>query len=81
MENLTKKQKEILDNALHELSQNQRKLWEEETEKSIKEAKEQGVNFTEPNLQAFIDSVKPMHEKVADEYPEFMEIINRFSED
>ena len=78
---LTDNQKEILDNALHELSQNQRKLWEEETEKSIKEAKEQGVNFTEPNLQAFIDSVKPMHEKVADEYPEFMEIVNRFSED
>ena len=76
---LTANQKEILDNALHELSMNQRELWEIETEKSIKAAKEQGVNFTEPNLQAFIDSVKPMHESVTKEYPEFMEHVNRLS--
>ena len=58
---------------------NQRELWEIETEKSIKAAKEQGVNFTEPNLKAFIDSVKPMHERVSKEYPEFMEHVNRLS--
>lgn len=78
---LTSNQREILDHALQELSLNQRKLWEIETEKSIKEAKEQGVTFTEPNVQAFIDSVKPMHEQVAKEYPEFIEIVNKIGEE
>jgi len=75
---LTSNQREILDNALHELSLNQRELWAVETEKAIQESKKQGVNFTEPNVQAFIDSVKPMHEQVAKEYPEFIEVINSF---
>ncbi|MGM0901262.1 MAG: TRAP transporter substrate-binding protein [Bacillota bacterium] len=78
---LTSNQREILDEALHELSLNQRELWAAETEKAIKEAKEQGVNFTEPNVQAFIDSVKPMHEKVGKEYPEFVEVIKSLSEE
>ncbi|WP_404330316.1 TRAP transporter substrate-binding protein [Mesobacillus maritimus] len=78
---LTSNQRDILDEALHELSLNQRELWAAETEKAIKEATEQGVNFTEPNVQAFIDSVKPMHEKVGKEYPEFVEVIKSFSEE
>jgi tripartite ATP-independent transporter DctP family solute receptor len=77
---LSNNQKEILDTALHELSLNQRELWAVETEKAIAEAKQQGVNFSEPNVQAFIDSVKPMHEKVAKEYPEFIDVINRLGE-
>ncbi len=78
---LSNKQKEIFNDAVHELSQNQHKLWDIETEKAIKEAKEQGVTFTEPNVQAFIDSVKPMHEQVAKEYPEFIEFVNKLSEE
>lgn len=78
---LTSNQRDILDEALHELSLNQRELWAAETEKAIKEATEQGVNFTEPNVQAFIDSVKPMHEKVGKEYPELVEVIKRLSEE
>ncbi|MBT2756822.1 TRAP transporter substrate-binding protein [Mesobacillus foraminis] len=77
---LTNNQKEILDNAFHELSINQRELWADATEKAIREAKEQGVNFTEPNVQAFIDTVKPMHERVAKEYPEFIETVTRLGE-
>ncbi|OLS40963.1 TRAP transporter substrate-binding protein [Bacillus sp. MRMR6] len=78
---LTSNQKEILDNELRELSLKQRELWAVQTEKSIKEAKEQGVNFSEPNIPAFIDSVKPMHEKVAKQYPEFIETVNRLGKE
>ncbi len=81
LDKLTDNQKKILDNAFHELSLKQRELWAIETEKAIKEAKEQGVNFTEPNVQAFSDSVKPMHEKVAKEYPEFIETVTRLGEE
>ncbi len=74
---LTSNQKAILDECFGELSLNQRELWEAEIEKAIQEAKEQGVNFTNPDVQAFIESVKPMHDQVAKEYPQFVDLINR----
>jgi tripartite ATP-independent transporter DctP family solute receptor len=72
---LSGNQRDILDEEIHQLSLNQRELWQAATEDSIKEAKEKGVHFTDPNIEAFKETVKPMHEDIAEKFPEFYEVI------
>jgi tripartite ATP-independent transporter DctP family solute receptor len=73
---LSENQRQLLDEELHQLSLAQRKLWDKATEEAINESKEKGVHFTDPDIEAFKESVQPMHKEVEKDFPEFYEVIN-----
>ena len=69
LEQLSKEDQDILCQAAQESSVWQRKLWEEEEDKTIKTLERAGVNITRiKNKQDFIDQVQPIYDSYGKGY-------------
>jgi tripartite ATP-independent transporter DctP family solute receptor len=60
---LSKDQKNAIKEASKQSTEHQKKIWAEETEKAIKQAKENGVHFNKVDLAPFRKAVHPLHIK------------------
>jgi tripartite ATP-independent transporter DctP family solute receptor len=61
--NLTPKQQKILQQAVDESVEYQRKIWIESERESFKKFKEEGIKVIHPDKQPFLDASKPMWDK------------------
>ena len=76
-DSLSAEDQELLKKLGREAQMEQRKLWDEMTEKSVAELKEKGVTFVEDvDKEAFKESVQPVYDKYGDQYADLLERIN-----
>lgn len=69
-DSLTDEQKAWLEEAVQEAADAQRQQLAEAEEASIAKLKEMGINFTEPNREAFAEATKDVANAIADKVPQ-----------
>jgi len=73
---LTPEQQRILQEAVDESAQHQKKLWQEATQKALDEVQKAGVKVTYPDKKLFAEKVTSLHQEF-EMQPEFKEIIQQ----
>ena len=69
---------QMIQEAVDESVQYQKKLWKEDTEKALETVQAQGVTVSNPDKAPFREMVKPMHESYkGTEVGELIEEINK----
>lgn len=66
-EHLTPQERSWLQQAAHESSEYQRKLWKESTEESLRAVEEAGVEIIYPGREPFFERVQPLYDRYRDD--------------
>jgi len=73
-ERLTEQERDWLMQAARHSAQVQKKLWDEATQKAMREVKEAGVEVIRPDKDKFAEAVEPLYERFQEQQPRIYEL-------
>lgn len=76
-EKLSEQERQWVQEAADESAVYQRELWRKEEQRSMKAAREAGIEIIRPDKQPFMEKVEPMYEEYRRQEPEFFKLIER----
>lgn len=76
-DSLTDQEKQWLDQAANESVKDQRVLWKESVEESMRVVKEAGVEVLEPDTEPFRKLVEPIYNRIEENNPDLYEWVER----
>lgn len=76
-ERLSEQERQWVQEAADESAVYQRELWRKEEERSMKAAREAGIEIIRPDKKPFMEKVEPMYEEYRQLEPEFFKLIER----